>query len=447
MADVKMMRWERLLTTKRCGTNRPGKDDRSEFQRDIDRILFCDPFRRLARKAQVHPLNENDHVHSRLTHSLEVSSVGRSLGEAVGLWLKGEGRGLPEDILPHHLGQVVQAACLAHDIGNPPFGHSGEAAIKKWFLANPAAIASLSPACRTDFTKFDGNAMAVRILVNTGFYGEGMSPTLAVLGALLKYPWPSGFDAGKDKFSYFQTEASTVETAAQELGLPDLGGRFARHPLAYLMEAADDICYRIIDIEDATEVGILEPDFMFQAYADMLGIDKEEDRPRYDFYAQKHYRQRNSMLRSKLIGRVLDEMLATFQAQYEPIMTGEFDHASSLMEASEGPVSERILGTYRSIRERLFLSRRKAVLELGAQNSIGSLLGEIMKPAGHFCTDTPSAEKEKVKILLGRDLIEKIETGAGDCPYRVTMAALDYVTGMSDHYATQTCRKLLGLGF
>ncbi|WP_319583028.1 dGTP triphosphohydrolase [uncultured Pseudodesulfovibrio sp.] len=442
MGSAPRMDWNKLLDAARYGRGSESSDIRSPFQRDIDRIMFSDHFRRLARKTQVHPLNENDHIHSRLTHSLEVASVGKSLGELAGVFLAELGE-LPGKLGPRDVGEAVQAACLAHDIGNPPFGHSGESAIKDWFANHPEAMDQIPYECRADFTKFDGNAMAIRILLNTGFYRQGMSPTHAVAGALLKYPWPSSFDAGKDKFSYFQTEARAVQAIADRLGLIDKGGHYARHPLAFLMEAADDICYRIIDMEDATELGILPERFMFDHFAEPLGLTDEPGE--YDWPAL-HFRQRNSILRAKLIHRATNETAEIFKKHYEPIMNGEFDHTISLMGLSEG-ISRAIYTVYKGIEDQLFLSRRKIILELGAQNVIGTLLDLTMAEAKKICTGEPSTNKQKVSILLGESIVESIVNEPADCHYKIMMAIVDYVSGMTDHYATDLCRKFMGLGF
>lgn len=438
-SETRRMGWTKLLDSSRYGQTSKGQDIRSPFQRDIDRITFSDHFRRLARKTQVHPLNENDHIHSRLTHSLEVASVGKSLGELVGLFLEENGE-LPETLQPRDVGEVVQAACLAHDIGNPPFGHSGEEAIKDWFRQNHNSLDNLRPEQRSDFTKFDGNAMAVRILLNTIFHKTGMSPTHAVLGALLKYPWPSSHYAGKDKFSYFQTEADAMTEIAETLGLIPMDGRFSRPPLAYLTEAADDICYRIIDIEDGTEMGILDPLFMYNQFAEVLGMDNAD-------LKADHFRERNSRLRAKLIHLATEEIAALFQTHYEDIMTGDFDVKSSLMEKSENGICHVIHKVYDSNNKTLFLSRRKAILELGAQNALGRLLDRLMGEVNRFCNEEKSANRDKVKILIGDDIVDAIPTDGRDCHYRVIMAIVDYVSGMTDHYATDLCRKLLGLGY
>ena len=439
------MDWGRLLTGRLNGRKKGPDDERSEYLRDVDRIVFSDPFRRLARKTQVHPLNENDHIHTRLTHSLETSGVGRSLGEKAGNLIQGLGE-LPDGAEPRHLGEIVQAACLAHDIGNPPYGHSGETAIKSWFKAHPEAITHLHTTQQSDFTKFDGNAMAVRVLLSTIFVREGMSPTCAVLGAMLKYPWPSSFDAGKDKFSYFQSEADKVRRIAEALGLPELGGRHARHPLAFLTEAADDICYRIIDMEDATEMGILEDDFMLRALGPALGIAKDVDPGRLARYEAMHFRQRNSKLRAQLIGVGTRQAFDAFKDNYETIMAGELDPALSLMDLAAGGVLEPIRTIYASLYDRLFMSRRKAMLELGAQNVLGILLDKTVPEAGRLCTGGESFGKKRVRVLLGADAVDAATKDHPTCAYRMLLLVLDYIAGMTDHYAADLGRKLQGYG-
>ncbi|MGE4194021.1 MAG: dGTP triphosphohydrolase [Pseudodesulfovibrio sp.] len=445
--ENRRMDWTRLLDATRYGRESESTDIRSPFQRDIDRILFSDHFRRLARKTQVHPLNENDHIHSRLTHSLEVASVGKSLGELIGYFLE-DRKELPPGLSPKDVGEAVQAACLAHDIGNPPFGHSGEEAIKEWFKAHAEEYKLLPAECLTDFTRFDGNAMSVRILVNTGFVQTGISPTYAVLGAVLKYPWSSYDDPkGKDKFSFFQTEAEAMDKVADALGLIPMDRRWSRPPLAYLTEAADDICYRIIDIEDATEMGILDEMFMLDSFAEPLELETGPGQA-HEWLLSAHFRQRNSYLRAKLINKATRDAAELFQTHYEAIMTGSFDLDSSLMEQSTG-ICGRIRAVYGTIKERLFHSRRKATLELGAQNGLFRLLDQTMADVDRYCQPKTglSSTNRKIRSIIGPSVIDAIVADENRCQYRIIMAIVDYISGMTDHYATDLCRKFLGLGY
>lgn len=260
------MDWHTLLTRERLGKAAHSSDElgRSPFHKDHDRIIFSGAFRRLGRKTQVHPVSSNDHIHTRLTHSLEVSCVGRSLGMRVGEVLRDE---LPEWCSPADLGMIVQSACLAHDIGNPPFGHSGEDAIRCWFqqAAGRGWLDEMTDSQRADFLNFEGNAQGFRVLTQLEYhqFDGGTRLTYATLGTYLKYPWTSrhaeALGYKKHKFGCYQNELSLLEQIAQKLDLPKVADqRWARHPLVYLMEAADDICYGLIDLEDGLEMELLD---------------------------------------------------------------------------------------------------------------------------------------------------------------------------------------------
>ncbi|MFW6346487.1 MAG: dGTP triphosphohydrolase, partial [Halomonas sp.] len=247
------MSWERLLDPGRLHDRRDerpggGRDEigRSPFHKDHDRIVFAGSFRRLGRKTQVHPLTDNDHIHTRLTHSLEVGCVGRSLGMIVGERLSGR---LPGWITPADLGVIVQAACLGHDIGNPPFGHAGEYAIRDWFkraeVDGKGLLDGLSPLEREDLLTYEGNAQGFRVVTQIEYnqFRGGMRLTTATLGTLLKYPWTVEHGGAAGKFGCYQSERELLVEVVERLGLLPRGeGRWCRHPLAWLVEAADDIC-------------------------------------------------------------------------------------------------------------------------------------------------------------------------------------------------------------
>ncbi|MBO4300140.1 MAG: dNTP triphosphohydrolase, partial [Desulfovibrio sp.] len=247
---------------------------RTPFLADYDRIVFSSSFRRLGRKTQVHPLVRNDHIHNRLTHSLEVSCVGRSLGLSVGEELRRAGD-LPDPFTPEHLGQILQAACLAHDIGNPPFGHAGEEAIRDWFAeaVKGPYFRELTQDVLADFLCFDGNAQGFRVintLENNKDRG-GLRLTFPVIATLVKYPCSSSEarGRGRNKFNFYAAERDLFGEVLTTLGL-SVGSGFTRHPLSYLLEAADDICYRIIDMEDARELGIITYADITQAMSPLL---------------------------------------------------------------------------------------------------------------------------------------------------------------------------------
>jgi len=298
------MDWQKLLSSKRFGLSDSHESlTRTPFHKDHDRVVFSSSFRRLERKTQVHPLRENDHIHSRLTHSLEVSCVGRSLGALVGEMLESS---LPNTISPADLGAIVQAACLAHDIGNPPFGHTGEDAIRNWFRdsSNKHFLSGLSPVQIKDFQTFEGNAQGLRILTQLEYhrFDGGMRLTYATLGAFLKYPWHSDYqDPTKgEKFGVYQSEQKFFHKIANELGLIEVAeNRYCRHPLVYLMEASDDICYAIIDLEDGVEMNLLEYKEVEQLLLDLIGDDVPQDY--FETTDEDPARRRLAILRGKAI--------------------------------------------------------------------------------------------------------------------------------------------------
>lgn len=263
------MDWLRLISNKRLGqeTRHPLRhDDRSEFKRDGDRLIYSAPFRRLQNKTQVFPLPGSVFVHNRLTHSLEVSSLGKSLGDDVARILTDRHPHL-RGTLFEEIGTIVQTAGLAHDMGNPPFGHSGEQAIQSFFTEGPGSDLRKKVSARfwDDITHFEGNANAFRLLTHQ-FQGRrfgGFVMTYSTLAAIVKYPFSSDLAGSHGKFGFFESEREDFERIAEDLGMRCLehgegtSVRYARHPLVFLMEAADDICYEIMDIEDAHKLHLL----------------------------------------------------------------------------------------------------------------------------------------------------------------------------------------------
>ena len=249
-----MMNWKQLISNKRLGQEyRHAKrhDDRTEFKRDYDRLIFSAPFRRLQNKTQVFPLPGSIFVHNRLTHSLEVASVGMSLGNDVATQLINNRHPELQGTLFEQIGQIVSTACLAHDLGNPPFGHSGEKAIQTFFTEGPGNELKerVSPIFWDDITHFEGNANAFRLLTHQ-FCGRrpgGFVMTYSTLGSIVKYPYASSAASKKGKFGFFHSEQEAYQRMAEEMGIIRLSAageplRYARHPLVYLVEAADDIC-------------------------------------------------------------------------------------------------------------------------------------------------------------------------------------------------------------
>lgn len=308
------------------------KDDRTEFQRDYDRLIFSAPFRRLQNKTQVFPLPGSVFVHNRLTHSLEVSCVGRSLGNDVASQLLKKHPALADSHISE-IGSIVSAACLAHDLGNPPFGHSGEKAISTYFSEGQgmALKKELSPMEWDDLTHFEGNANAFRILTHQ-FEGRrkgGFVMTYSTLASIVKYPFSSQLAGKKSKFGFFLSEEADYQKIAGELGIirlskPDEPLRYARHPLVYLVEAADDICYQMMDIEDAHKLKLLTHDETKGLYMQFFD---EKRRKRIEEVCRivTDVNEQIAYLRSSVIGALIKECTRVFTENEEKILTGEFE--------------------------------------------------------------------------------------------------------------------------
>ena len=344
------MEWSKLMTDKRLKATTYANldfDARNEFQRDIDRIVFSSSFRRLQDKTQVFPLPINDFVHTRLTHSLEVASVGRSLGKLVGNFIVDRGETKGTSLTSDDFGNVVSAACYSHDIGNPPFGHSGEKAIGTYFTSEKGKeiIKSLTPSQRKDLEMFEGNAAGFRILTNDhpSKVEGGLRLTYATLGAFSKYPTGSvkskynelgkSIDNRKShsKFGYFQSESSLIEEVANECGLIQLSTddsevkSWCRHPLTFLMEAADTICYYIIDLEDGHKIKIISTEEAEELLFAIVNESPDTRCDKNDWKSIAHPDERIGALRAKAINTLVYESYSTFKENYDGMMTGNFD--------------------------------------------------------------------------------------------------------------------------
>lgn len=343
-----MMQWEQLLSLKRQGDTskrlRKEQDDtRLGFEVDYDRIIFSSEFRILQDKTQVIPLSKTDFVHTRLTHSLEVSVVGRSIGRLVGKQILEKYPHLKEvhGYQLNDFGAIVAAACLAHDIGNPPFGHSGEKAIGEYFASGNGQKYKerLTQKQWQDLIDFEGNANGFSILTSSREGVEGaLRLSYATLGTFMKYPKeslpkrPTSAICDK-KYGFFQQDVSFFQEVAQELGLlvnkelPNVG--FHRHPLAFLVEAADDICYTIIDFEDGIKLGLIEEEFALEYLIKL--VQKSIDSKKYNELTSKE--DRISYLRALAIGSLIQDAVRIFMENEEAIMKGDFD--VSLMDKSQ----------------------------------------------------------------------------------------------------------------
>ncbi len=438
------MDWHQLLNRERLGKTSNSTEElgRSPFHKDHDRIIFSGAFRRLGRKTQVHPVSSNDHIHTRLTHSLEVSCVGRSLGMRVAEMIR---PALPQWCESSDLGMIVQSACLAHDIGNPPFGHSGEDAIRHWFqqAANNGWLDDMSEAERADFLNFEGNAQGFRVLTQLEYhqFDGGMRLTYATLGAFSKYPWSSKHASAqgykKHKFGSYQNELALLEQIANKLGIPKLDDEhWARHPLVYLVEAADDICYGLIDLEDGVEMDLLDYAEVEALLLDLVGDDLPET---YRLLGPKDSRRRKlAILRGKAIEHLTNAAARAFVEQQPALMAGTLE--GDLVAHMHGPAKTCVLNAKALARDKIFNDKRKTLHEIGAYTTLEILLNAFCGAALEQHTHgTLSFKNRRIFDLLGH---------AAPQPdwslYKSFMRIIDFIGGMTDSYATEMAREMTG---
>lgn len=438
------MDWQSLLSPKRLGkiTVSPDELGRSPFHKDYDRIVFSGAFRRLGRKTQVHPVASNDLIHTRLTHSLEVASVGRSLGMLVGELLRDN---LPDWCLPIDLGVIVQSACLAHDIGNPPFGHSGEDAFRYWFAQTiqKGWFDDMTEAERTDFINFEGNAQGFRILTQLEYHQKegGMRLTYATLGSYLKYPWISRYAEAdgykKCKFGCYRSEVPLLTQIAGHLGLPKVAeGRWQRHPLVYLLEVADDICYGLIDLEDGIEMDLLAYSEVEKLLLDLIGDDVPEIYQQLSFSTSR--RRKLAILRGKAIEHLTNAAAQAFVEQQPALLKGEL--IGDLAEYMDTASKECILKAKKLAREKIFQDKQKTLHEIGAYTTLEVLLNNFCGAAVelHY-KGTLSFKNKRIFDLLGHDVPTQAWT-----LYQSIMRMIDFIAGMTDNYATEMSKEMTG---
>jgi dGTPase len=431
--------WSKLLSTKRLKADKvQAEPGRSPFNSDHDRIVFSGAFRRLAKKTQVHPLANNDHVHNRLTHSLEVACVGRSLGCRVGEQISND---LPQGTSPYDIGDIVEAACLAHDIGNPPFGHIGEEAIKHWFSSNLENNWKGAEDQFKDLANFEGNAQGFRIINATEYrvFDGGMRLTCATLGAFMKYPWLNGKGPKADKFGAFLSEEDFFKEVTEELGMKKLGdGYYARHPLAHLMEMADDFCYRLLDMEDAIEMGIIEWKEFHSTFEPVLG---EVELSEMTAIERLRPGRRPAALRGKIISAFIDDAAKAFALNERDILNGEID---SLLEKCSAPVRGALGAAKLVAQEKIFNHPRKIELEIGAYSVIRTLMDTISRA---IAPDSKDALSSQVLKLIGPSTFSAhSESLEGVSEYERYRRAVDFVSGMTDNYATYLSNQFNGMG-
>ena len=444
------MDWNQLLSAHRyhpgSTTSLFHSHDRSQFQRDYDRLIFSSPFRRLQNKTQVFPLPGNIFVHNRLTHSLEVASVGRSLGNKVSQFLKQQQVEIENPEILEEIGTIVSTGCLAHDLGNPPFGHSGEEAISYFFSEGEGLYFKklLSDEEWNDLSHFEGNANTFRLLTHS-FNGRrpgGYTMTYTTLASIVKYPFestkanPKGF-----KYGFFQSEKDIFRQVAGELGIRQLGDhplQYVRHPLVYLVEAADDICYQIMDIEDSHKLRILSYDETVAILESFY--DKNEDKEDLKiitktFKTVTDKNERIAFLRAGIINKLINACADVFCQNYEAIMKGDFN--STLIKQVSGTNKEAYDACTALAYGRIYHTNMVTQIQIAGFKILGIILKEytdaVLKPETYYARNILSIMPEQYKVSKEDSMYTKIQT------------VVDYVSGMTDSYALNLYRKIKGI--
>ena len=440
------MEWTQLISNKRFGQEHKHAerhDDRSEFKRDYDRLIFSSAFRRLQNKTQVFPLPGSIFVHNRLTHSLEVASVGMSIGNDISRRVIQKQPDL-KDTLVEEIGTIVSAACLAHDLGNPPFGHSGEKAIQTFFSEGPGL--KIKPMVSSEFwddiTHFEGNANAFRILTHR-FKGRrqgGFVMTYSMLASIVKYPFASSLAGNHGKFGFFASEAESYRKIADELGIscksaPGEPLKYARHPLVYMVEAADDICYEIMDIEDSHKLKILsyaETEHLLLSFFDEDIQQKIRQRIIDEELTDEN--EKVVYMRASVIGKLENECVAAFLAHEEEILAGTFE--GSLIDH----ISERQKKAYKECEKisfsKIYQSKPVLDIELSGYQIMATLMEVFIEAAVN-----PSRFYSK---QLLRRVSSQYDIENENLEERI-MAVLDYISGMTDIYALDIYQKINGI--
>lgn len=440
------MDWKRLITNKRLGQehrHQERHDDRTEFKRDYDRLIFSAPFRRMQNKTQVFPLPGSVFVHNRLTHSLEVASVGMSLGNDVSRCLTKRHPEL-QGTLFQEIGQIVATACLAHDMGNPPFGHSGEKAIQTFFSEGPGKElqAMVSDSFWNDITHFEGNANAFRLLTHQ-FKGRrpgGFVMTYSTLGSIVKYPYASSLAGRKGKFGFFKGETELYQRIADDMGIlrKSKSGEplcYARHPLVYLVEAADDICYEIMDIEDSHKLKILTFDETEKLLLDFFeDKDKEKILKRIADEQLTDKNEKVVYMRACVIGKLENECVEAFVANEDAILSGTFE--GSLIEKIHPQPCEAYKRCSAMSYKKIYRSKPVLDVELAGYKIMDTLMTQMIEAACH-------PERYYSKQLIGH-VSSQYDIDSPDFETRI-MAVIDYISGMTDVYSLDIYQKINGI--
>ncbi len=447
------MQWQQLLSRARLGSQEAplASSARTDFQRDFDRIVFSSAFRRMQDKTQVFPLSKVDYVRTRLTHSLEASSIGRSLGTLVGERVIAR-HGLA-DFEAADFGAIVAAACLAHDIGNPPFGHSGEDAIRHWAHDGDYGarrVAMLTGSEAEDFLSFEGNAQGFRIVTrlqnpdNSG----GLQLTCATLAAFTKYPresWLGGsqYDGvSVKKQGFTAADRASFETVAQSVGLIARDNHHAmwcRHPLAFLVEAADDISYRVIDIEDGYRLGHFSYAEVLELFWPLIG-DPDRQRPRLEHIRDR--KDRVEFLRAKVINEVIRQVVDAFLDNEAEILAGRFDVPLLALLPLRGPLDALI----DNAAARIYCAPEVVSIQAAGFQVISDLLERFSQVVDDVAEQGERATSRSRMLiqLVPEQFIGPARQPVRD-PYLRLLLLTDFVAGMTDSYAVSLYKKVTGI--
>ena len=435
-----IMNWNQLICDKRLGMEEFHDDrdhTRSDFQRDYDRLIFSSPFRRLQNKTQVFPLPGSIFVHNRLTHSLEVSSVGRSMGNEIALRLRDKYASVSWTQKLDCLRDIVAAACLCHDLGNPPFGHSGEKTISTYFSEGNGQALKEQVGNRewADLINFEGNANSFRLLTHRfkGRRNGGMAMTYSSLASIVKYPYSSLHAGEKGKFGFFSSEEEIFRRVATQLGMPETdSGKFARHPLVYVTEAADDICYQIMDLEDAHKLKIIGLQEVVELLFGFFGsTDKERMQRMMNHLDDPN--EKIAYLRSNAIGAMVVDCADVFSKNEETILAGEF--RGTLVDNMNPRLKDAYAKCSATAWNKIYCAPEVVDIELAGNRIITYLLDTLM--------DAVMNPDKNYSGLLLNIIPGQYDTSASTLYERI-QSVLDHISGMTDVYALDLFRKLNG---
>ena len=442
-----MMNWPELINDTRFGLENysdPKRGfSRTDFRRDYDRLVFSSPFRRLQNKTQVFPLPGSVFVHNRLTHSLEVSSVGKSMADEIGAVLRKKYEAKEWGDIFYHIGDIVAAACLAHDLGNPPFGHSGEKAISTFFSEGEGKRLKhlFSAEQWADLTNFEGNANTFRMLTHT-FKGRregGFAMTYTMLASIVKYPYQSTNAGSKGKFGFFSSEKKDFLKIFDTLGIRRLFTEddsicYARHPLVYIVEAADDICYEVMDLEDAHKLKILSTQTVIETLLRYFDDDSGRRQRIVDtMNLVEDPNEKIGYLRSCVVGKLVSCCAETFIANEESILRGEF--SGSLLDNIAEPQRLAYEASARLSWSKIYAAPEVVDIELAGNQIVSYLLNKLVQAV-------LNPDLNYSRLLLSR-VPGQYDTKAIDVYDRI-LSVLDHLSAMTDVYALDLYRKLNG---